>query len=136
MDEETIEEDVFGARRKPEDQHEKAHEEKDLEETDRDSRKLVTPGERNTQRIDRADGAKNERSRAENCRDDRDKLGVEFQTTEETPDGRALEQFYEDRAKRHQPDEAGDPEKRDMMPAEIEKRLAQPGKIHVLSSLP
>ena len=60
VDQEAVEKKSLRSRGNPEDQHQQADEEKNLEEADRQSRQSRAPGERNSEGVDRADREEDE----------------------------------------------------------------------------
>ena len=67
-----------------------ANEQKNLNETERDSGQGRVPRKGNAGGIDRADGEKDKRGHAQQRRDNRDEFRVELESAEEPPDRRCF----------------------------------------------
>ena len=134
MDEEAIEEKALRTRRNPEDEKEQRNEQKNLHQADRDAWDRRRPCEGNPERVDCADGKKDDGDGAEDRRDDRDEIAVELEPAEQPPNERALNDPGDDEPENEKPNERGDAEDGDVTAGQIEDRIGQPEKIHALFS--
>src|ERR1043166_7459110 len=133
FDEEAIEEKTLGSRREPKNCDEKRDEEKQLHQTERDARDWGRPEERNAGGVDGVNGKENDGGSAQDRGDDRGKIRVELKAGEKAPYRLALETGgneqpdSKERGKRHQP------QKRDVMAANVKKRPLKEGEVHGFS---
>jgi len=82
--EEAVKEKRFCPRRYPKNSEEESDEQENLDERERDARQRSIPGQRNADRIDGRDSEKDQRGKAEDGGDDRDKILAKFESGEET----------------------------------------------------
>jgi len=82
--EEAVKEKWFCPRRYPKNSEEEGNEQENLDERERDARQRSIPSQRDASRVDRGDREKDQRGKAEDGRDDRDKILAELESGEET----------------------------------------------------
>jgi len=133
FDEEAVEEETLRPRGKPEDSDEQRDEEKQLHQTERDARNWRRPEQGNAGGIDSVNREENEGRPAQDRGDDRGKIRVELEASEETPDDLALEPGRNEQPEGEQRRERHQPEERDVMLANVKKRPLEEGEVHRFS---
>ena len=121
VDQKSIEQKSLCARRDPEYDHQQRDEQEDLNEAERDARQGLTPRQWNSSGVDCADSEKDQRGQAQNCCDNRDEIGVDFEPGEKAADSCALQCAGHEQTgaeKRYKRDQA---EKRNIVAADVKE---------------